>query len=153
MDSPKSNKLPFEKTLAHRVHAMVGMVKKYISQVTFFDDLELGFKGQTNPSSKQGQLWIGAGTSLMSEEAMEVDEAMTLIIEKRRVKGIVAKKDALHETLEKVQAQLLALEKEVTRLKGTQTQHFANYIKLSQKVKTAELLISVTDHVKLVLDN
>jgi hypothetical protein len=63
------------------------------------------------------------------------------------------KKDALHETLEKVQAQLLASEKEVTRLEGTQAQHFANYIKLSQKVKTAKLLLYVADHVKLVLDN
>jgi hypothetical protein len=84
---------------------------------------------------------------------MEVDEAMRLIMEKGGVKGIVAKKDALHETLEKVQAQLLASEKEVTRLEGTRAQHFANYIKLSQKVKTAKLLMSITNHVKLVLDN
>ncbi len=104
MDSPKSKKLPFEKTLAHRVHAMVGTVKKYISQVTFFDDSELEFKGQTNPSSKQGQLWMGVGTSLKLEEVMEVDKAMKLIMEKGGVKGIVVKKDALHETLEKVQA-------------------------------------------------
>jgi hypothetical protein len=154
VDSPKSNKLPFEKTLAHRVHAMAGMVKRYSSQVTLFVDSKLGFKEQTNPSSKQGQLWIRVGISFMLEEAMEVDEVMRLITEKGGVKGIVAKKDALHETLEKVQAQLLASkEKEVTRLEGTLAQHFANYIKLSQEVKIAELLLSIADHVKLVLDN
>jgi hypothetical protein len=48
---------------------------------------------------------------------------------------------------------LLVLEKEIVRLEGIQTQHSANYIEMSQKVKIAELLLFIREHVKSTLDN
>jgi hypothetical protein len=67
--------------------------------------------------------------------------------------GMVVKKDAFCDTLKHVQAWLLVSKKEVAKLEGTQTHHFTNYIELSQRVKTAELLLSTTNQAKSILDN
>ncbi len=87
------------------------------------------------------------------EEAHEVDEAMRWVLEQGRVCRVVAKKDAFNDTLKHIQARLLVSKKEVAKLEGTQVHHFANYIELSQKVKTTELLLSTTNQAKSILDN
>lgn len=72
-----------------------------------------------------------------------MDDAMKWVMERGRFKGVVAKRDALCVTLKK----------EITTLERTQTQHFANYIEMSQKVKIAKLVLFVAEHAKSTLDN
>jgi hypothetical protein len=75
---------------------------------------------------------------------MEMEETMKWVMQRGGVKGVVVERDALRVTLKKVQTLLLVLEKEIVRFKGTQAQHSANYIELSQQVKTKKLLLSMT---------
>lgn len=84
---------------------------------------------------------------------MEMDEAMKWVMERGGVKGVVVENDALCVTLKKVQTQLLVLEKEIVRFKGTQAQHSTNYIELSQKVKTVKIFLFATKQAKSTLDN
>jgi len=134
VSSPESDKLLAKKPPIWK--ALGRMTKRYVPQVTFLNDLEQESKGQGSPFSKQGGLLAREGTSLEIEESKEVDETMKWDMVKGGVRGVVAEKDALRSTLKKVQTQLLYPEKEIARLEKTHAQHFANYVELSQKLKT-----------------
>jgi hypothetical protein len=145
--------LSFEKIPAQKVHVGVGTNKRYIPQVTISDDSMWESKRKGNPSPTLRCPWTRDSMSFGLEEAHEVDEAMRWVLEQGRVCRVVAKKDAFNDTLKHIQARLLVSKKEVAKLEGTQVHHFANYIELSQKVKTTELLLSTTNQAKSILDN
>jgi hypothetical protein len=84
-NSLESKKLPFEKIPVQKVHVGVGTIERYIPQVTISDDSMWESKGKDNPSLTLRCPWTRDSMSFGLEEAHEVDEAMSWVLERGSV--------------------------------------------------------------------